>query len=180
MRESYKLALAEVLRHEGGFVNHPKDPGGATNHGITQKTYDAWRHKQGLLPNKVRLITYHEVEAIYRHEYWDRIKGDELPVGVDLALFDFAVNSGVIRAVSHLQSILGVPADGVIGPHTIKAATDKQFGLTDKLCSDRLRFMRELPTWSTFGKGWYRRVESVRAVAKNMRKVYAVHHSVPH
>lgn len=173
MKESFSLALTEVLKHEGGYVNHPRDPGGATNKGVTQATYDGYRKTRGLAPRSVKLITWDELKDIYTNLYWNKVKGDQLPVGVDLAVFDFAVNSGPARAAKFIQSLTGVAADGIIGPATIAAVNEKQFGLVDRLCDERLRFLKSLPHWGTFGKGWSRRVESVRTVAKSMRKAYA-------
>lgn len=178
MKQTFPTALSKVLVYEGGYVNNPRDPGGATNKGITQSTYNAWRKTIGHPIQSVRKITSDEVAAIYKNSYWAAIKGDNLPVGIDMALFDFAVNSGVSRAIKTIQHLVGVTADGKMGPHTLKAIADHQFMLTDKLCDARLRFLQSLHTWSTFGKGWSSRVAKVRATAKTMRKVYAqsVHH----
>lgn len=173
MKESFSLALTEVLKHEGGYVNHPQDPGGATNKGVTQGTYNDYRRSKGLPNRTVKQITWDELKDIYYSRYWLKVQGDALPVGVDLAVFDFAVNSGPTRAAKFLQSLVGVPADGIIGPRTIDATKKKQFGLVDRLCDERLRFLQSLRHWSTFGKGWKRRVEEVRTVAKSMRKQYA-------
>jgi lysozyme family protein len=173
MKASYPLALKKVLEYEGGFVDHPKDPGGATNKGITQGTYNGWRSRQGLPAQTVRRITDAEVQAIYRRDYWDKVRGDDLPVGVDLAVFDFAVNSGVSRAVRFVQQLAGVTADGIIGPNTLAAINAAQAGLVDRLCDARLSFLKSLKTWPTFGRGWSRRVASVRSVSKSMRKAYA-------
>lgn len=173
MKSSYTLSLKRVLKHEGGYVNHPSDPGGATNKGIIQRTYNAWRRAKGLPLRSVKLITDDEVAAIYKSSYWDKIKGDDLPVGVDYAVFDFAVNSGPARAAKFLQRLTGVTADGVIGPATVAAATAKQFGLVDRLCDERMRFLQTLPHWRVFGKGWSSRVTEVRTVAKSMRKALA-------
>jgi lysozyme family protein len=173
LKESYPLSIKQVLKHEGGYVNHPSDPGGATNKGITQLTYNAWRKSKGLPMRSVKLLEDAEVGAIYKQNYWDKVHGDELPVGVDYAVFDFAVNSGPARAAKFLQRLVGVAADGIIGPATVIAATAKQFGLVDKLCDERLRFLQTLPHWRVFKNGWTSRVAGVRAVAKSMRKAYA-------
>lgn len=173
MKSSFDLCLAQVLKHEGGYVNHPRDPGGATNKGITQGTYDAWRVSNRLTKRSVKLLTEDELKVIYKKNYWDAVRGDDLPVGIDLAVFDFAVNSGVSRATRILQHLVKVKVDGQLGPATLRAVSANQLGLTDKYCDARLAFLRSLPHWATFGKGWGRRVESVRALAKNMRKAYA-------
>lgn len=165
MRENFKEALAAVLVHEGGYVNHPDDPGGATNKGITHRTYAAWLHKNGKPTKDVRDITGAEVEAIYEEQYWNVIRGDDLPHGIDYAVFDFAVNSGSARAAKFLQRIVGVAADGVIGLQTLKAveSTGSEKRVIVTLCQNRLAWLKKLRHWSTFGRGWQRRVEEVQA-----------------
>lgn len=158
--------LPHILKHEGGYVNHPKDPGGATNKGVTQKTYDSWRDRRGEARQSVRSISEAEVSAIYRRDYWDAIKGDDLPAGVDYAVFDFAVNSGINRASRYLQEVARVPADGKIGPATLAAVGAlSPTHVINSLCDARMAFLRGLSTFPTFGKGWTRRVEEVRALA---------------
>lgn len=158
--------LPHILKHEGGYVNHPKDPGGATNKGIIQRTYDSWRDRQGQPRQSVRNITDAEVAAIYRRDYWDAIKGDDLPAGVDYCVFDFAVNSGINRAAKYLQAAVGVAQDGAIGPATIAAAKAQDAAkLVNAICDRRMAFLRGLGTFATFGKGWTRRVTEVRALA---------------
>lgn len=160
MKENYPQALKQVLKYEGGYVDHPKDPGGPTNKGVTQAVYDNWRESQNLSIQSVRAIADSEVAAIYKNLYWDRISGDLLPSGVDFAVFDFAVNSGVSRAAKTLQSVVGVTQDGVIGPATIQAAkTYVAMSITNR----RLAFMQSLSIWSTFGKGWSARIADVKA-----------------
>lgn len=165
MQSSFDRALSAVLKHEGGFVNHPKDPGGATNKGITLATFRKWVKKGGTAAD-LKALTTAQAAKVYRGQYWNKIHGDELPAGIDYAVFDFAVNSGVSRAARYLQGLVGVKADGVIGPKTI-AAVNKHFSrdLIHKLCDDRMAFLRRLPTFKTFGKGWTRRVEGVRKLA---------------
>lgn len=160
MKENYAQALKQVLKYEGGYVDHPKDPGGPTNKGVTQAVYDNWRKSQNLPTQTVRNIDDSEVAAIYKNLYWDCISGDNLPAGVDFAVFDFAVNSGVSRAAKTLQAVVGVTQDGVIGPATIQAAkTYVAMSVTNK----RLAFMQSLSIWSTFGKGWSARIADVKA-----------------
>lgn len=159
---NYKPCLGLVLAHEGGFVNHPKDPGGATNQGITQKVYDGYRRLQGLALQSVKFITPDEVARIYDRQYWRLVKGDELPLGLDYAVFDFAVNSGVSRAVRYLQRLVGAADDGIIGFETMSKtyeATKMDEGLIIlKYCANRMAFLKSLGTFPTFGKGWTRRV----------------------
>lgn len=162
MRDNWKKSLELVLQHEGGYVNHPADPGGATNKGITQRVYDGYRRGKGQEPRSVRQITNTEVTAIYKNQYWDVIQGDRLPAGVDYAVFDYAVNSGSSRAVKDLQRVVGSPVDGGMGNITIgdveaACAVDEEKVLAD-LCERRMRFLKSLKTFGTFGKGWTRRV----------------------
>ena len=118
MTDRFDTCLAETLKWEGGWSNHPRDPGGPTMRGIIQRVYDGWRDNHGLPRRSVREIADHELRDIYRRSYWDQVRGDELPPGVDLAVFDFAVNSGPARAAKYLQRVLGVKVDGHIGPAT--------------------------------------------------------------
>lgn len=159
---NYKPSLALVLAHEGGYVNHPKDPGGATNKGITQKVYDAYRSLGGRKRQSVRLIDNIEVEDIYKKNYWRLVRGDSLPTGLDYAVFDFAVNSGVSRAVRYMQRVVGVADDGVIGDITLEAvysaARKDEESLIATLCANRVIFLQGLKTFPTFGRGWMRRV----------------------
>lgn len=169
MKENFSAALALVLAHEGGYVNHPADPGGATNRGVTQAVYDGWRKGKGLSARSVRHIEEAEVQAIYRRDYWDKVRGDDLPRGIDYAVFDFAVNSGVARATKYLQTAVGVAADGVIGPQTLAMVQHHERArLIQSICAARLNFLKGLGTFKTFGRGWTRRVEEVQAKACGM------------
>jgi hypothetical protein len=168
MKDNFDKCLAEVLRHEGGWADHPKDPGGATMQGVTLVTYSNWLGREATKDELRNMPPAHRDE-IYRKHYWDKVKGDELPKGVDLCLFDYAVNSGPKRAVVAVQEALGVNADGALGPMTLGAiqkATPSV--LVDWVCQYRLAFLQRLPTWDTFGGGWARRVEDVLKVAKGM------------
>jgi lysozyme family protein len=166
----FARCVAEVLRHEGGFVNHPRDPGGATNRGITQATLADWRGVP-VTAEDVRALTEKEAREIYRARYWNAIQGDALPAGLDLAVFDFAVNSGPGRAVRSLQWHLGVHADGAIGPVTLAAVRKINAArLAGDLCRARLAWLRGLPTWDAFGKGWTARVVDVERAALQMAR----------
>lgn len=161
----YKQSLALVLAHEGGYVNHPKDPGGATNKGVTQAVYDAYRKVNGLATQSVRYIADDEVGAIYQKQYWKLVRGDSLPAGLDYAVFDFAVNSGVSRANKYLQRLIGLTGDdvdGLIGNQTLAAVYEKakqnEEALIAGYCANRMAFLKSLGTFPTFGKGWTRRV----------------------
>lgn len=171
-RENFAASLEAVLKHEGGYVDHPADPGGATNMGITRKTLAGWR---GVVPftslpkSAVKALGKTEAGQIYKARYWDVIRGDDLPAGLDYAVFDFAVNSGPARAAIYLQTIVGAAPDGKIGPLTLAAvAKHNPATIINDLCSQRLAFLERLSTWPTFGRGWSRRVSEVRALAHQM------------
>lgn len=170
---NFERALSLVLVHEGGYVDHPSDPGGATNLGITIGTLKAWRGKP-VSKADVKALTKAEAGLIYRRNYWDQVRGDELPTGLDYAVFDFAVNSGVSRAVKYLQASLGVAQDGKLGPVTLTEATRSDTAeVIDDLCDRRLAYLKRLKTWPTFGKGWTRRVSGVRRDALAMLAMLA-------
>jgi lysozyme family protein len=169
MRDNFDPSLKHVLVHEGGYVNHPKDPGGATNKGVTQDVYNTYRARRKLVPASVKVISDHEVKDIYRTQYWDKIKGDDLPAGVDYCVFDFAVNSGVSRAIKYLQGAVGATPDGIIGPATLAAVKRMDpTRLINEICTRRQAFLEGLSTFKTFGKGWTRRIAGVEATAKGM------------
>jgi len=172
-RTRFDICLDEVLRFEGGYADHPADPGGATNLGITRKTLARWRAVTpwwGLAKNEVQGLQRLEAAKIYKASYWDRSNAGKLPLGLDLALFDFAVNSGPDRAIRSLQTQLKVRADGQIGPLTLSAIKTViglrgAAGLIDALCDRRLDFLTRLTTFATFGKGWTARVAAIRKSA---------------
>jgi lysozyme family protein len=169
MKANFKPSLAAVLVHEGGFSNHPKDPGGATMKGVTQRVYDAWRRTNGKDQQSVARISDAEIETIYYQQYWLAVRADNLPSGLDYAVFDYAVNSGPSRAIKHLQEVLGVTADGIMGNVTIARASEPETKEKIRaLCDRRMKFLRGLPTWDTFGKGWSRRVDGVLSKATAM------------
>lgn len=168
MDRNFSRALSAVLKHEGGFVDHKDDPGGATNKGITISTYRRYVKRNGTVEDLKR-ITDAEVAKVYRKHYWDLVRGDELPDGIDYAVFDFAVNSGPSRAAKYLQIVLGVKVDGKIGPVTLEAARKADARkVINILCDNRLRFLQGLNTWPTFGRGWDSRVAGVRKLALSM------------
>lgn len=168
MKENFGIALKALLKHEGGFVNHPADPGGMTNLGVTKKVWEEWVGRP-VTEKEMRALTPEAVAPLYRRKYWDKVQADFLPTGVDMAVFDFAVNSGPGRAAKLLQKVLGVTQDGAIGPQTLLKATNVD---SSKLVADynaeRLAFLQALPHWDTFGKGWGRRVAEVTAQATHM------------
>lgn len=153
----FDQAFHQLLGHEGGFVDHPTDPGGATCWGVTERVARANGYT-----GPMRSLPVDVAKAIYRKDYWDAVRADEVPQVVRYALFDAAVNSGVKQAVKWLQRALGVAEDGVIGAATLAAAkaADGQ-AIKAKMLSARLQFMTGLPTWPAFGKGWSRRIASL-------------------
>ena len=168
MEANFQRSLSLVLKHEGGWADHPADPGGATNRGITIAVFREVYGK-GKTVDDLKRITDEQVAHIYRTRYWAKVRGDDLPAGLDYAVFDFAVNSGPARAAKYLQRIVGVMQDGVIGPQTLAAVAEHDPAkLITRLCDDRLAFLKGLSTWPTFGKGWSRRVEDVRRDALAM------------
>ncbi|RWC91635.1 MAG: N-acetylmuramidase [Mesorhizobium sp.] len=167
-----KEALARVLAHEGGYSNNPKDPGGATMKGVTQRVYDGYRKSKGLSTRSVKGIQTAELNEIYDRQYWDAVKGDALPAGVDYVLFDGAVNSGPGRSIMWLQQALRPaytgPIDGELGVGTLAAvkADKNNDALIDRICNARMAFLRRLGTFPTFGRGWTARVAEVRSIGQ--------------
>ncbi len=158
MKSTYARAMKQIRIFEGGWANHPKDPGGATMYGIIQREYDSFRQRKGRTQQTVRNITEDEVAEIYRSQYADKIRYDDLPAGVDFATLDGAINSGVSRGAKWLQGALGIAADGIVGAQTVAAATKADALKTIKtIYAKRTGFLRGLTTFSTFGKGWISR-----------------------
>lgn len=164
----FDTALAEILRHEGGWVDHPADPGGATNRGVTLASLSDWLGRTATKA-EVKALTVADVAPIYRERYWNAVKGDDLPAGVDLMVFDLAVNSGPGRAAKFLQEAVGAPADGQIGPATLaKVRALHPLAIIDGMAQRRERFYRGLGTFDTFGRGWMKRLADVTAKSKEM------------
>jgi lysozyme family protein len=167
MDRNFERALPLVLKHEGGFANHPKDPGGATMKGVTLATFR--RYKPGASVADLKAISAAMLGRIYRDGYWNKVRGDDLPSGVDYAVFDFAVNSGPGRAAEYLQAIAGVAPDGEIGPKTLAAVAKLDpAAVINSLCNRRMAFLQRLKTWPTFKDGWTSRVADVRKKALAM------------
>lgn len=159
MRENYPQIHDWIGLSEGGYVNHPKDPGGATDRGITQATFDSWNRMHGRPLRPVRGIPKDVARQIIEFQYMDAVRAAELPSGLDYAMSDYAVNSGPGRAAKDLQRELGVAVDGVIGAQTLAAVADADVhALIIGLCRRRMQFLKGLRHWPTFGKGWTRRV----------------------
>ena len=165
MKSNYDKCLKTILHHEGGYVNHPKDPGGETNLGVTKRVY---QEHGGTKDMKDLLVE--DVAPIYKKGYWDRMKGDDLPGGLDLCVFDFGVNAGPGRAAKFLQSMIGTTVDGGIGPNTLAKVEEYirengEHESVEKYQSMRQKYYEQLSTFATFGKGWTRRVEETTKLA---------------
>lgn len=168
MKDNFDAALKAILHHEGGYVNHPADPGGMTNLGVTKRVWEEWVGHE-VDENAMRGLTPEKVAPLYKVKYWDKIKGDDLPTGVDYCVFDAAVNSGPGRAAKWLQGCVGVEQDGGIGPKTLAAvAAFDPKELVEDYAKRRLSFLMDLKAWPTFGKGWGRRVAEVQTSASTM------------
>ena len=166
--KNYDEALDRLLTHEGGYTNHPDDPGGPTNFGIT--IYDYRKYiKHDADAEDVKHMSLNQAKSIYRSKYWDAQRCDDLPSGVDYAVFDYGVNSGIRRSAKVLQAAVGTAIDGIIGPKTIAAVNDADPSeVVEQICDERLAFLKRLRTWPVFGRGWGRRVAEVRAIAHAM------------
>ena len=151
---NFDTAVAKVLGHEGGYSDHADDPGGKTRYGITEEVARRVGYK-----GDMRELPLDLAKQIYRHDYWDAVKADQLPPGVRYAVFDAAVNSGVRQATLWLQRALGVADDGIIGPITLRAANAQNSdALRMRILAQRLRFMASLSNWPAFSRGWTRRI----------------------
>lgn len=145
---NFEACLAETLKWEGGYSNHPDDPGGPTMRGITQAEYDRWRKKQGKSKRAVSKIADDELRTIYKTEYWDKLHCDSAPTGFDLCLFDAGVNSGIGRAAGWDSPV--------------------KYDI-DEFCDARLAFLQQTGRlWRVFGAGWRRRVAGIRQTAHIM------------
>ena len=166
MSNKFSEALEVILHHEGGYVNHPKDPGGETNLGVTKRVYEEFGGEK-----EMKDLTKEDVEPIYKKNYWDRVKGDDLPEGLDLMIFDFAVNAGTGRAAKFIQRLVNTTVDGGIGPNTLGKIKEYvvTYGIEETITSYALmrqNYYESLSTFDTFGRGWTRRVSEVTEKAK--------------
>lgn len=168
--DRFSVCLPRVLEHEGGNDDDPRDPGGRTSRGITAERWAEWRQTHPGMPEDVWDAPQSAVEAIYREKYWNVLWCEQLPPGVDYAVFDFGVNSGPARSARFLQEIVGSEADGEVGPNTVAAtrAADPE-AVIKQLCDDRMAFLKTARNketgellWPTYGRGWTNRVNDVR------------------
>ena len=159
MSKMFDKYFERLIGHEGGYVNHPKDPGGETKFGITKRTYP---HLD------IANLTLAEAKAIYKRDFWDRAKLDQFPAGLAFDVFDAAVNSGIGQSIRFLQRALNVADDGIVGPMTLAAMQRQDEEVVQaRFNGERLEFMTKLTTWDSFGRGWARRI------AKNLQQVGA-------
>lgn len=171
MQGNFTACLNEVLKLEGGYVNNPNDSGGPTNLGVTLDTWRTWKGKNAVVTVvDIRALTVADVTPLYQTVFWKGCAGEYLPLGADLATFDWCVNSGVRRGNVGLQEALGVKKDGLIGPMTLKAAAATEgSALVNAICDKRAAFYKALvakePKDATFLHGWLNRIEAVRSVA---------------
>lgn len=165
---NFEQCLEIILHHEGGYVNHPKDPGGETNMGVTKRVYEEWGGTKDM-----KDLTVEDVAPIYQENYWNRVRADQLPAGLDLCVFDFAVNAGTGRSAKFLQGLVGTVVDGGIGPATLKAveafvANEGLETTIEEFQKRRQDYYESLSTFETFGRGWTRRVNEVTETAMKM------------
>jgi len=170
MQSNFNHCLELLLKHEGGYVDHPSDPGGMTNLGVTARVWEEWVGHP-VNEKQMRALTPELVAPLYKRKYWDACRADELISGVDYCVFDVAVNSGVGRSVKFLQSCIGVTVDGGFGPATmaaVKKEEENPKALIEAYCAKRLEFLQSLKTFPVFGRGWERRVNEVEAESLKM------------
>ena len=164
MKENFEECLKMLLHHEGGYVDHPEDPGGETNLGVTKKVYEEWGGTKDM-----KDLTVEDGAPIYKKNYWSRLKCDDLPSGLDFCAFDWGVNSGTGRAAKAIQKIIGANQDGAIGPKSLALIEnqDPKF-MVEQFGKIRQEFYEGLSTFKTFGRGWTRRNEETTQKAVNM------------
>jgi lysozyme family protein len=171
MTTAFERAYKATHAWEKGYADHPADPGGKTMDGITERVFHAWLRSRGEALRPVRSITDPEKAMIYRRQYWDVVRGEQLPPGIDMAVFDFAVNSGPVRAIRYLQAVLGQKQDGQIGEVTLLAAREaftagRGAEIVVRYMAAREAFLRGLKTFPVFGKGWMNRLTDIGKKAR--------------
>lgn len=168
MQNNFEKCLEMLLHHEGGYVNDSRDSGGMTNLGVTKRVYDKWIDREST-EEEMRNLTPEDVAPIYKKNYWDRVKGDSLPSGLDWACFDWAVNSGSGRPAKAVQRAVGAEPDGAIGPQTLGLIMEKdpEF-IIDYVYIVRKAFYEGLDDYKHFGRGWSRRNKETLKQALSM------------
>ena len=147
---TFDEAFKKLIGHEGGYVNHPDDPGGETKFGITKRTYPL---------ENIKGMTLERAKALYLQDYWGPAGCDAVPDGIKFDLFDMAVNSGAVTAIKTLQRAVDATPDGILGPKTLQAINSMPAPrLVARLNGHRLDLMADLKTWPVFGRGWAKRV----------------------
>ena len=147
---NFDQAFERLIGHEGGYVNHPDDPGGETKFGITKRTYPL---------ENIKGMTLERAKALYLRDYWGPAGCDAVPDGIKFDLFDMAVNSGAVTAIKTLQRAVDATPDGILGPKTLQAINSMPAPrLVARLNGHRLDLMADLKTWPVFGRGWAKRV----------------------
>ena len=168
MKDNWQKSFEMMLASEGGWSNHPSDPGGMTNLGVTKRVWEEWVGRESN-EKEMRALTPELVAPLYKRKFWDACKCDDLPTGIDYLVFDFAVNAGPGRSAKILQTAVGVPADGGIGPITLAAVNKVDPAeLVEKFSDAKEAFYRSLNTFETFGKGWLNRVAAVKIKANTL------------
>ena len=176
MISNWDKSFDMVIAHEGGFTNDERDPGnklpdgrkGSTMLGCTQANWEKYIGHE-VTQDDMKALKKEDVKPLYKRDYWDAVRGDDLPAGVDYAVFDFAINAGPAAARKMIQKALGVTADGSIGPATMKAIQEAEGkDLLDKFSHSKEAFYKSLPTFQTYGKGWLKRVADVQTSASTM------------
>ena len=168
MKGNFQHCLTMILHHEGWWVNHPRDPGGETNLGVTKRVYEEWGGTKDM-----RELTPEDVTPIYEKNYWGKAKCAQLPAGLALAVFDWGVNSGPGRAAKKLQGMIGTEVDGGIGPNTLRTLNEyiEHHGIENTLenyKNIRQSFYESLSTFDSFGRGWTRRNNETLEAALKM------------
>lgn len=169
MTDTFDKCLRELLIHEGGFANHPRDPGGVTMLGVTKRVWEEFTGKSASVGD-MKALTVAKVAPIYRQRYWDTVKAGQMPPALAMCVFDFAVNAGPGRAAKLLQRLVGAAVDSQIGPGTLRAvelfvATHGVAEAVRRYQDARRTYYRSLGTFDVFGKGWLRRVDAVETAA---------------
>ena len=168
MKQNFEQSLKMLLKHEGNYVWHEDDPGGETMKGVTRAVYEQWVGRQ-VMDGEMKRLTVADVAPIYKTNYWDRIRGDDLPSGLDFAAFDWAVNSGTGRPAKVIQKYISAKQDGAIGPKTLAlVAENDPAKMIQYLYEQRQKFYERLPHFDKFGRGWTRRNQETLKASMEM------------